>query len=77
MTARRRTYVHLSSDTETARNVGSRHGEAVVLTVRAVAMAREGYPFYRSASGVWLTQAVPVAYLVFPGGEEGVKLYRL
>lgn len=58
--------VHLSSDTETAKAVGRRHGEPAALTVRAQAMAEDGYLFYRSGSGIWLTQAVPVAYIVFP-----------
>ncbi|MFI6231322.1 RNA 2'-phosphotransferase [Micromonospora echinospora] len=59
-----RHHVHLSSDVETARRVGSRRGgPVVVLTVDAAAMARDGYLFYRSANGVWLTDAVPVGYL--------------
>ena len=70
LTARRRNYVHLSSDTDTARAVGRRHGEPVVLTVRAPAMDRDGYVFYRSASGIWLTQAVPAAYIDFPIRER-------
>ena len=70
LTARRRNYVHLSSDTETARAVGRRHGEPVILTVRAQAMAKDGYLFYRSASGIWLTERVPVVYLVFPASLD-------
>ena len=31
-------------------------------------MAEDSYRFYRSASGAWLTGAVPVAYMVFPVG---------
>lgn len=68
LTARGRNYVHLSSDAETAQSVGRRDGKPVVLTVRARAMAKDGYLFYRSASGIWLTDAVPVAYIVFPTG---------
>ncbi|MEU5940211.1 RNA 2'-phosphotransferase [Micromonospora sp. NPDC047548] len=60
-----RHHVHLSPDVATARRVGARRGGAVVvLTVDAAAMAREGHAFYRSANGVWLTDAVPPAYLV-------------
>jgi putative RNA 2'-phosphotransferase len=59
-----RHHVHLSADTATARRVGARRGGAVVvLTVDAAAMARDGHVFYRSANGVWLTDAVPAAYL--------------
>ncbi len=59
-----RHHVHLSPDVATARRVGARRGGAVVvLTVDAAAMAEAGYLFYRSANGVWLTDAVPPAYL--------------
>ncbi|MGN9893762.1 RNA 2'-phosphotransferase [Micromonospora sp. L31] len=60
-----RHHVHLSPDVATARRVGARRsGTVVVLTVDAAAMARDGHVFYRSANGVWLTDAVPPAYLV-------------
>lgn len=55
--------VHLSSDTETAVRVGSRHGKPVVLVVDAVGMTRDGHRFQVSANGVWLTRAVPPQYL--------------
>ena len=56
--------MHLSPDVETARRVGARRaGTAVVLTIDAAAMAHDGYDFYRSANGVWLTDAVPARYL--------------
>lgn len=59
-----RHHVHLSADVPTARRVGARRGGAVVVfTVDAAAMAANGYPFYRSANGVWLADAVPPAYL--------------
>jgi putative RNA 2'-phosphotransferase len=61
----RRHHVHLSADPETAHRVGARRrGTVVVLTVDAAAMARDGHPFYLSANGVWLTDAVPARYLV-------------
>jgi len=60
----RRHHVHLSAHTDTARRVGARRaGGVVVLTVDAAAMARDGHLFYRSANGVWLTDAVPPRYL--------------
>lgn len=58
-----RQHVHLSEDVATAIKVGKRHGEPVVITVKAAQMAADGYAFYRSDNGVWLTQAVPVDYL--------------
>ncbi|MFZ6030004.1 MAG: RNA 2'-phosphotransferase [Chloroflexota bacterium] len=63
---RSRQHVHLSADAETAARVGQRHGKAVVLTVLSRAMSCDGIPFYRSENGVWLVDAVPVAYLRFP-----------
>ena len=60
---RQRLYVHLSSDVETAMKVGKRHGEPFVYLVLAGEMAEEGYKFYLSANGVWLTKCVPVKFL--------------
>ncbi|MCW2743151.1 MAG: putative 2-phosphotransferase [Blastococcus sp.] len=59
----RRHAVHLSPDVATARTVGGRRGEAVVLRVDAGAMAADGIAFSRSANGVWLVDAVPPRYL--------------
>lgn len=61
-----RNHVHLSSNRETAVAVGARHGRPVVLTVDAAAMRAQGHVFYVSGNGVWLTQAVPVAFIGFP-----------
>src|SRR5262249_54622636 len=58
-----RHHVHLSLDVETARKVGMRHGKAVIFQIDAAAMSRDGYTFYMSANGVWLTDAVPSPYL--------------
>lgn len=58
-----RLYVHLSADYETAIKVGSRHGKAVVYTVDTASMIADGYVFYISENGVWLTKTVPVKYL--------------
>ena len=58
-----RLYVHLSSDVETAKKVGSRHGKPVVYTVDCAAMTADGYQFYLSANNVWLTKGVPAKYL--------------
>jgi putative RNA 2'-phosphotransferase len=63
---RSRQHVHLSADVPTAVKVGQRHGKAVVLAVESGAMYRDGHRFYHSENGVWLADAVPVNYLVFP-----------
>ncbi|MEO1263360.1 MAG: RNA 2'-phosphotransferase [Bacteroidota bacterium] len=62
----RRHHVHLSADVQTAEKVGNRRGRAVILTVKAEEMYQAGHIFYRSENGVWLTESVPVEYLVFP-----------
>lgn len=58
-----RLYVHLSKDIETAENVGRRHGKEVVYRIDSGQMYRDGYKFYLSENGVWLTKEVPVKYL--------------
>jgi len=58
-----RHHVHLSSNTNTAINVGSRHGKPVVIEVAAAKMHGDGYYFYISENGVWLTEHVPSQYL--------------
>ena len=61
-----RQHVHLSRDEPTAMKVGSRHGRPVVLTVRAGSMHAAGHAFFLSDNGVWLTDAVPPQFIVFP-----------
>jgi len=58
-----RRHVHLSADEPTALRVGQRHGKPVILRVDAGAMHADGHTFFLSANGVWLTAAVPPAYL--------------
>ncbi len=58
-----RQYVHLSERIDQAREVGKRHGVLLLYSIDAIQMYREGYVFYRSTSGVWLTDHVPVKYL--------------
>ncbi len=58
-----RQYVHLSGDVKTAIEVGRRHGQPVVLAVNTKQMVDDGYEFYLSENGVWLTKEVPVKYL--------------
>jgi putative RNA 2'-phosphotransferase len=59
----KRRHVHLSADLDTAMKVGRRHGKPVVLRIEAGRMSQDGFIFYLSTNGVWLTDRVPVQYL--------------
>ena len=59
---RSRQHVHLSADTQTARKVGARHGTPVILQLDAQQMQADGFVFYCSENGVWLTEHVPARY---------------
>jgi putative RNA 2'-phosphotransferase len=58
-----RQHVHLTLDVGTALKAGQRHGKPVLFEVVAKRMHEDGYAFYLSANGVWLTGSVPAAYL--------------
>jgi len=58
-----RQHVHLSADLETATKVGARHGKVVILELDISAMKRDGFDFFVSENGVWLTDHVPPKYL--------------
>lgn len=57
-----RLYVHLSEDYKTAIEVGKRHGTPAIYCVDALRMHNDGYKFYKSKNGVWLTKHVPAEY---------------
>lgn len=62
--AKSRQYVHLSNNTFTAHNVGLRHGgKTIIYIVAAQAMYNNGFKFYVSENGVWLTDHVPSIYI--------------
>jgi putative RNA 2'-phosphotransferase len=61
----KRNHVHLSADKDTAASVGDRHGQPAVLIVLAAKMHQDGFRFFRSENGVWLTEHVPPLYLLF------------
>ena len=63
LTPKSRLYVHLSGDRDTALKVGQRHGKPVVYVIDSAGMHADGYRFFRSVNGVWLTKEVPVRYL--------------
>lgn len=58
-----RQHVHLSIDIETAVKVGQRHGKPVIFEVLAQQMSSDGFQFFVSDNGVWLTDNVPNRYL--------------
>lgn len=58
-----RNFVHLSNNPQAALAVGARHGQADVLNVFAQEMYADGFSFYLSESGVWLTEFVPPQYV--------------
>ncbi len=58
-----RQYVHLSKDYSTALITGKRHGEPVVLEISSRKMIEDGFDFYKSVNGVYLTRFVPCEYI--------------
>lgn len=60
----KRTHVHLSIDIETAKKVGARHGKPFVFLVDSNSMEEDGYLFFQADNGVWLTEIVPIKYLL-------------
>jgi putative RNA 2'-phosphotransferase len=55
--------VHLSEDLETARRVGARHGDVIVLTIDAAGMHAAGTRFERSENSIWLVDHVPPEHI--------------
>lgn len=60
---RGRHHVHLSGDPESARRVGARRGDPVVLVVDAAAMVAAGHLFWRTTNEVWLVDHVPAEFI--------------
>lgn len=58
-----RHYVHLSATQAIAKAVGQRHGKVVILGVLAQTMHQQGFEFFLSRNGVWLTDHVPAEFL--------------
>jgi len=66
---RSRHHVHLSANLSTASNVGKRHGKLVILSIQALDMHKAGFEFFVSENQVWLTEHVPVKYII----QDSVK----
>lgn len=60
---RKRNFVHLSETMDMAKQVGTRHGSPVVLSIDIEAMIRAGYKFYKAPNGIWLTGDIPPKFL--------------
>ncbi|NJL92931.1 MAG: RNA 2'-phosphotransferase [Anaerolineae bacterium] len=65
-----RQFVHLSAEGALAQQVAQRKGDAVViLTVKAADAYAAGVVFYPGNALVWLADAVPPGFLVFPAAD--------
>lgn len=64
-----RHHVHLSIDSDTAKRVGMRYGKPAILTIAAQQMYDDGFKFYVSENGIWLTDFVLPKYITFPMSE--------
>jgi len=60
----KRHHVHLSDNRQTAMIVGQRHGKPAIIGIKSKAMNRNGYRFYLSTNGVWLTEYVPPEFFI-------------
>lgn len=67
-----RNYVHLTDDVNVAYDVAIRrkHADPIICIIDALAMYNEGFTFYLSANKVWLTDTVPLDYVVAFGVES-------
>lgn len=61
---RQRHHVHLSADLATAKSVGSRHGNPVILIIDTARMLADGISFYKSENDVWLTEHIDPKYIL-------------
>ena len=59
----KRHHVHLSSDIKTAEKVGARRGKPIVISIDSGKMRSDGFVFFLSTNGVWLTDNVPREYI--------------
>ena len=55
--------VHLHTSIQISLAVGKRRGVPVLLTIDSARMSKDGYQFYVTPNGVWLTDQVPASYI--------------
>ena len=60
----RRHHVHLSTNKDTALDVGGRYGRPIVLEIDAKKMNADNIEFYLSDNNVWLTEYVDSKYII-------------
>ncbi|MDH5680969.1 MAG: RNA 2'-phosphotransferase [Spirochaetota bacterium] len=63
---RNKQHFHLSGDSASASSVDQRHGRAIVLEILSSEKVIDGYSFYLSENGVWLTDFVAVRFIKKP-----------
>lgn len=63
--SKERNHVHLTHDIKTAMEVGKRYGKPIILIIKATEMYKQGMQFYLSENDVWLTNNVPVKFIIF------------
>ena len=61
-----RHHVHLHENVATAKDAGGRRGKPVLLVIRSRQMHDEGFEFFVTENGVWLTDHVPPRFIDFP-----------
>lgn len=65
-----RHHVHLSQSATVAQAVGQRHGKPCVLRIDANTMFSQGFDFYLTDNRVWLTETVPVQFIIWAVSES-------
>jgi putative RNA 2'-phosphotransferase len=60
---RTRNHIHLVEEEANVFDEGERNNDSIIFKIFAGAMFRDGYHFYQSTNGLWLTDTVPNKYL--------------
>jgi putative RNA 2'-phosphotransferase len=58
-----RDHVFMTKSPQVAMKKGKRHGQGIVLPVRAREMYEDGYLFYHAKNEIWLTDHIPAQYI--------------
>lgn len=57
-----RNYVHLTSNLQTAKMTGERHGKPIIIVIDTYRMHLDGIDFYLARNNVWLTEYIDPKY---------------